>query len=35
MGNIKIDLGGVEWGGVVSIGLGQDRNKWRALVNLK
>jgi hypothetical protein len=30
---IKRDLGDIEWGGVDWIGLAQDRNKWRALVN--
>jgi hypothetical protein len=28
-----MDLGEEEWGGVDWIGLAQDRNKWRALVN--
>jgi hypothetical protein len=31
--NIKIDLGESGWGGVDLIGLAQDRDKWRALVN--
>jgi hypothetical protein len=31
--NIKMDLGGVGWGDVDCIGLAQDRNRWRALVN--
>jgi hypothetical protein len=31
--NIRIDLGEVEWGDVNWIGLAQDRNRWRALVN--
>jgi hypothetical protein len=31
--NIRMDLGEVGWGGVDWIGLAQDRNKWRALVN--
>jgi hypothetical protein len=31
--NIKRDLGEVEWGDVEWIGLAQDRNRWRALVN--
>jgi hypothetical protein len=31
--NIKMDLGEVGWGDVDSIGLAQDRNWWRALVN--
>jgi hypothetical protein len=31
--NIKMDLGEVGWGGVDWIGLAQDRDKWRALVN--
>jgi hypothetical protein len=28
-----MDLGDVEWGNVDWIGLAQDRNRWRALVN--
>jgi hypothetical protein len=31
--NIRIDLGEVEWGDVDWIGLAQDINRWRALVN--
>jgi hypothetical protein len=31
--NIRIDLGEVEWDNVDWIGLAQDRNRWRALVN--
>jgi hypothetical protein len=31
--NIKIDLLEIGWGGVDWIGLAQDRNKWRTLVN--
>jgi hypothetical protein len=31
--NIKLDLLGIGWGGVDWIGLAQDRDKWRALVN--
>jgi hypothetical protein len=31
--NIKMNLGDVEWGGVDWIGLAQDRDKRRALVN--
>jgi hypothetical protein len=31
--NIKIDLGETGWDGVDWIGLAQDRNRWRALVN--
>jgi hypothetical protein len=31
--NINMDLLGIGWGGVDWIGLAQDRNKWRALVN--
>jgi hypothetical protein len=31
--NIRIDLGEVGWGDVGWIGLAQDRNRWRALVN--
>jgi hypothetical protein len=32
--NIMMDFGEVGWGGVDWIGLAQDRNRWRALVNL-
>jgi hypothetical protein len=31
--NIRTDLGEVGWGDVDWIGLAQDRNRWRALVN--
>jgi hypothetical protein len=31
--NIKIDLGEIGWSGVCWIGLTQDRDKWRAVVN--
>jgi hypothetical protein len=31
--NIRMDLGEVEWGDVDRIGLAQDRNRWKALVN--
>jgi hypothetical protein len=31
--NIKMDLGEIGSGGVDWIGLAQDRDKWRALVN--
>jgi hypothetical protein len=31
--NIKIDPLEIDWGGVDWIGLAQDRDKWRALVN--
>jgi hypothetical protein len=31
--NIRMDLGDVGWGDVDWIGLAQDRNRWRALVN--
>jgi hypothetical protein len=31
--NIRMDLGEVGWGDVDWIGLTQDRNRWRALVN--
>jgi hypothetical protein len=31
--NIRIDLGEVGWGDVNWIGLAQDRNRWRAVVN--
>jgi hypothetical protein len=32
--NIKMDLEEIEWGGVDRIGLTQDRDMWRALVNV-
>jgi hypothetical protein len=31
--NIKMDLSEIGWGGVYWIGLPQEREKWRALVN--
>jgi hypothetical protein len=31
--NIRMDLGEVGWDDVDWIGLAQDRNRWRALVN--
>jgi hypothetical protein len=31
--NSRLDLGEIGWGGVNWIGLAQDRDKWRALVN--
>jgi hypothetical protein len=34
MDNIKIHLGEIEWCGVDWIGLAQDRDRWRALVNV-
>jgi hypothetical protein len=33
MDNIRMDLGEVGWGDVDWIGLAEDRNRWRALVN--
>jgi hypothetical protein len=33
MDNIRMYLGEVGWGGVDWIGLAQDRNRWRAVVN--
>jgi predicted small integral membrane protein len=32
--NIKVGLLEIAWSGVEWIGLGQDRDKWRALVNV-
>jgi hypothetical protein len=32
--NIKMDLGRIEWGGMSRIGQAQDRDKWRAVVNV-
>jgi hypothetical protein len=34
MDNIRMDIGEVLWGDVDLIGLAQDRDRWRALVNL-
>jgi hypothetical protein len=31
--NVKMDLGEIGWGGIYWIGVIQDRDKWRALVN--
>jgi hypothetical protein len=31
--NIRRDVGEVEWGAVDWIGLAQNRNRWRVLVN--
>jgi hypothetical protein len=31
--NIEMDLGQIGWGDIDWIGLAQDRDKWRALVN--
>jgi hypothetical protein len=31
--NIKMDFGVIGWDGVDWIGLAQDRDKWRAIVN--
>jgi hypothetical protein len=31
--NIKMDLQGLEWGGIDWIDLAKDRDSWRALVN--
>jgi hypothetical protein len=33
VGNIKIDLREIGWGGMDWIDLAQDRGQWRALVN--
>jgi hypothetical protein len=32
--NIKMDLREIGWGGMDWIDLAQDRNQWRALVNM-
>jgi hypothetical protein len=34
MYNIKKDLRGIEWGGGDRIDIAQDRDQWRALVNM-
>jgi hypothetical protein len=31
--NIRMDLGKAGWGDVDWIGMAQDRNRWRALMN--
>jgi hypothetical protein len=31
--NVRMDLGEVGWGDMDWIGLAQDRNRWRAIVN--
>jgi hypothetical protein len=31
--NIKVDFREIGWGGVDWIGLAQDRDKWKAVVN--
>jgi hypothetical protein len=33
MDNIKMDVREIGWGGLAWIGLAQDRDKWKALVN--
>jgi hypothetical protein len=33
MDNIKLDMGQIRWDSVDWIGLAQDKDKWRALVN--
>jgi hypothetical protein len=32
--NIKMDVGEIGWGGMDWIGLAQDREEWKALVNV-
>jgi hypothetical protein len=32
--NIKIDLGEIGWGGMDWINVAQDRDQWRAMVNI-
>jgi hypothetical protein len=32
--NIKMDLRGIEWGGMVRIRLSQDKDQWRTFVNM-
>jgi hypothetical protein len=32
--NIKMDLSEIRWDGVVWIDMAQDRDQWRALVNM-
>jgi hypothetical protein len=34
VGNIKMDLREIEWGGMDLIDLAKDRDQWRALVNM-
>jgi hypothetical protein len=33
MDNIKMYLGKIGWGGIDWIGMAQERDKWRALLN--
>jgi hypothetical protein len=33
VGNVKLDLQEVEWGGMDRIDVAQDRDRWRALMN--
>jgi hypothetical protein len=32
--NMKMDLKGIEWGGMYWIDLAQDRDQWRAILNM-
>jgi hypothetical protein len=32
--NIKMDVEEIAWGGVYWVGMAQDRDRWRALVNV-
>jgi hypothetical protein len=34
VGNIKLDVGEIEWGGIDWIDLTQDKDQWKALVNM-
>jgi hypothetical protein len=35
VGNIKMDLEEIGWGGMGWIGLAQDRGQWKAVMNLR
>jgi hypothetical protein len=34
VGNVKINHGEIGWGGMVKIDVAQDRDHWKALVNV-
>jgi hypothetical protein len=34
VGNVKLDVGEIEWGGMDWIDLAQDRDQWKAVANM-